>query len=100
MTQPRAETLEREKDKLYLSDAELIRRLGVPDKTIRPMLPALETKYGFPKKQPLFGNRRYWPAVKMWLDKHNGLPADADASAKSPRDLGARSVTPRNRNPR
>jgi len=29
MTAPAPETLEREKDKLYLKDAELIRRLGV-----------------------------------------------------------------------
>ena len=76
MTSPRPETLEREKDKLYLTDAELIRRLGVPEKVLRPMLPALESKFGFPQKQPLFGGRRYWPAVKMWLDKHNGLPVD------------------------
>lgn len=74
MTSPRPETLEREKDKLFLTDVELIRWLGVPDKVIRPLLPALETKYNFPRKQPLFGNRRYRPAVKAWLDKHNGLP--------------------------
>jgi hypothetical protein len=73
MTMPAAHTLEREKDKLYLTDAELIRRLGVPEKTLRPMLPGLERDYGFPKKSPLFGERRYWPAVKSWLDKHNGL---------------------------
>jgi len=30
MSLPSAETLEREKEKLYLTDAELIRRLGVP----------------------------------------------------------------------
>lgn len=76
MTAPAMETLEREKDKLYLSDAELIRRIGVPDKTLRSILPALESKFGFPKKQPLFGGRRYWPAVKTWLDKHNGLTVD------------------------
>jgi hypothetical protein len=74
MTAPAPETLEREKDKLYLTDAELIRRLGVPDKVMRSMLPGLEAKYGFPRKQALFGKRRYWPAVKHWLDKHNGLP--------------------------
>jgi len=71
---PAPETLEREKDKLFLTDAELIRRLGVPEKHIRRILPALESKYGFPRKQPLFGDRRYWPAVKAWLDKRNGLP--------------------------
>jgi hypothetical protein len=32
MSKPAPETLEREKDKLYLTDAELIRRLGVPEK--------------------------------------------------------------------
>lgn len=31
MTAPAPETLEREKDKLYLLDSELIRRLGVPE---------------------------------------------------------------------
>jgi hypothetical protein len=75
MTAPAPETLEREKDKLYLLDSELIRRIGVPEKIMRSMLPGLESKYSFPRKQALFGNRRYWPAVKVWLDKHNGLPS-------------------------
>ena len=35
MTLPSPETLDREKDKLYLLDSELIRRLGVPDKTAK-----------------------------------------------------------------
>jgi hypothetical protein len=74
MSMPAPETLEREKDKLFLTDAELIRRLGVPEKHMRKILPALETNYGFPRKQRLFGDRRYWPAVKAWLDKRNGLP--------------------------
>lgn len=77
MTMPAPHTLEREKDKLYLTDAELIRRLGVPEKVMRPMLPGLEKNYGFPKKSPLFGDRRYWPAVKTWLDRHNGLTVDS-----------------------
>jgi hypothetical protein len=83
MTQPSVETLEREKDKLYLTDAELIRKLGVPDRVIRPMLPNLESKWGFPPKSPIFGGRRYWPAVKAWLDKHNGL--NVGLSETSPR---------------
>jgi hypothetical protein len=32
MTAPAPETTDREQTKLYLSDAELIRRLGVPEK--------------------------------------------------------------------
>lgn len=69
MTQPRAETLEHEKDKLYLTDAELIRRLGVPDKIARQTISVLEAKHGFPRKNALFGGRRYWPAVKAYLDR-------------------------------
>jgi hypothetical protein len=79
---PSADTLEREKDKLYLLDSELIRRLGVPEKTLRPILPTLESKFGFPPKQPLFGGRRYWPAVKAWLDKHNGLTVGVPKTAR------------------
>ena len=80
MTAPTTETLEREKDKLYLTDAELIRRIGVPERTMRSMLPGLEKNYGFPQKSPLFGGRRYWPAVKTWLDRHNGLTMDPSNS--------------------
>jgi hypothetical protein len=40
MTKPSPEKLEREKDKLYVNDAELIRRLGVPERTMRALLPA------------------------------------------------------------
>lgn len=80
MTMPVPETLEREKDKLYLTDAELIRRLGVPDKVLRPMLPGLERDYAFPPKSALFGGRRYWPAVKNWLDRHNGLTMGASTN--------------------
>lgn len=83
MTSPAPETLEREKDKLYLQDAELIRRLGVPEKAFRAILPALESKYNFPRKQPLFSQRRYWPAVKAWLDKHNGLIMDAPSTRRT-----------------
>jgi hypothetical protein len=36
MTVPSERTLEREKDKLYLTDAELIRRLGVRQPRGRP----------------------------------------------------------------
>lgn len=82
MTAPAPETLEREKDKLYLTDAELFRRLGVPEKIMRPMLPGLEEKYGFPLKSPLFAGRRYWPAVKSWLDRHNGLNMDSSTTTK------------------
>jgi hypothetical protein len=73
MTTPAPETLEREKDKLYLTDAELIRRLGVPSRSARALFTELENKHRFPRKDPVWGGRRYWPAVKQWFDLRNGV---------------------------
>jgi hypothetical protein len=69
---PAPETLEREKDKLWVLDSEIIRRLGVPEKKAREAIRMLEAKSGFPRKQKLWGDRRYWPAVKAYMDKQYG----------------------------
>jgi hypothetical protein len=70
-------TLDREK--LYVTDDELIQKLGVPERMARAILADLTTKHAaFPKKQKLWGDRRYWPAVKAYFDRLNGmLPDDA-----------------------
>lgn len=75
MTSPAPETLEREKDELYVTDAQLIRRLGVPMKLARALLRELNGPHhpGFPRKQQAAGGRRYWPAVKLYFDRLNGL---------------------------
>jgi len=58
---------------LFVTDAELIRRLGVPEQLGLTLLRDFDTKHPtFPKKQELWGDRRYWPAVKAWLDKTCG----------------------------
>jgi hypothetical protein len=73
VTMPDPETLEREKDKLWVSDAELIRRLGVPEKIMRANLRELDRNgSGFPKKQKFYGDRRYWPAVQAYYDQLYG----------------------------
>src|SRR5262249_8429825 len=54
---------------LFVTEKEMCRRIGVSVQTGRI---ALE-RQGFPRKQPLFGNRRYWPAVRHFLDVINGL---------------------------
>jgi hypothetical protein len=66
-------------DTLYITDAELIRRMGVPEKIARQAIRELDRNRasGFPKKQALFGDRRYWPAVKAYLDRLNGIKMDA-----------------------
>lgn len=63
------------RETLYVTDAELIRRMGVPEKIARAALQAFDRDRGkgFPQKQALWGNRRYWPAVKAFLDRTNGL---------------------------
>ncbi|MDB5612089.1 MAG: hypothetical protein JWP25_8989 [Bradyrhizobium sp.] len=66
-----------ERDTLYVTDAELIRRMGVPEKIAREAIRALDKNprvSGFPQKQALFGNRRYYPACKAYFDKASGLP--------------------------
>jgi hypothetical protein len=73
VSMPSTETLEREQDKLWVTDAELIRRIGVPEKKAREALRMADTKPGFPKKQKLWGDRRYWPAVKAYFDTQYGL---------------------------
>jgi hypothetical protein len=69
MSKPRAEILEGEGDKLFVTDAEMIRRLGLPEKAARAAMLDLKRDSEFPPKQALWGNRRYWPAVKAWFDR-------------------------------
>ena len=55
---------------LWVTDAELIRRSGVPEKIMRRNLRELDRlPSGFPKKDPLWGDRRYWPHVKAYFDR-------------------------------
>jgi hypothetical protein len=69
---------------LFVTDAEMIRRIGVPDKIARAAIQVLdENPYsGFPKKSEVWGNRRYWPAVERWFAQHQGL--DDASEAKKP----------------
>jgi hypothetical protein len=78
MTSPAPDTLEREKDKLWVTDAELVRWLGVPEKIGYDTIRFLdEKKNGFPEKQKLWGDRRYKPAVKAYFDRLYGVSVEA-----------------------
>jgi hypothetical protein len=63
---------------LFVTDAELLRRLGMPEKigrrAIRELDKRLPGRAPFPGKDPLFGDRRYWPAVVAWFDRYFGVP--------------------------
>jgi hypothetical protein len=57
---------------LFVNDAELIELFNVPEKTAREAINELDRdprRSKFPQPVPLWGNRRYWPAVKDWLDQ-------------------------------
>lgn len=74
---------EHERHTLFVTDAEMIRRMGVPEKIAREAIRMLDAKpgSGFPKKQKLWGDRRYWPAVVQWFDRSYCLsPAAAGRS--------------------
>ncbi len=75
------------RDTLYVTDAELIRRMGVPTKTAREALRVLDAnakRTGFPQKQALWGGRRYWPAVKAYLDRASGLTMGSPSDPRAP----------------
>ena len=66
---------------LFVNDTELLERLGIPEKEGRETLRCLDGRRdsGFPRKDPFWGHRRYWPAVQAWLDKSQGVAAIAKA---------------------
>lgn len=61
---------------LFLTEAQLAERMGISTDLLNTALPAL-SKSGFPMPDPLFGNRRYWPACEAFLDKRYGLAASS-----------------------
>jgi hypothetical protein len=58
---------------LYVSDDELPRLVGVDKETLGLALRTLDRnpKSGFPKPDPMFGNKRYFPKVKEWFAEYN-----------------------------
>ena len=58
---------------LYVTDTEMLRRIGISEKIGRIAIKELEKRQEFPAKDPLFGKKRYWPAVRAFLDARNGV---------------------------
>lgn len=59
-------------DPLYMTEAQIAQRLGVTVKEWEATATVLE-RGGLPKPEALFGNRRYWPAVRSFLDRRYDL---------------------------
>lgn len=62
--------------KLWVTDDELIKESGVPTAQMRQVLDALDRDRmsGFPRKNALYGNRRYMPAVLRYWEVTNPVP--------------------------
>lgn len=69
---------------LWITDAELIRRIGVPEKIARDAIRELDAQkaLGFPQKSRVWGDRRYWPAVKAWFDQNHGAKVETSPSLR------------------
>lgn len=59
-------------ERLYVTDEELT-QIGVPAKFLETFIHLIDRnpKSGFPKPDPMLGNRRYWPAVRDWFEMYN-----------------------------
>lgn len=57
---------------LFLADAEIAKLLGMAPAQWQATATVLE-RSGLPMKDPQFGDRRYWPAVRAYLDRRAGL---------------------------
>jgi hypothetical protein len=59
-------------DHLFLTEGEIALRVGVSAIDWQAAAPLLE-KSGLPRPDPLFGQLRYWPAVRAFLDRRAGM---------------------------
>jgi hypothetical protein len=74
---------------LFVTDAEMIQRLGVPEKIASVAIRAVDCdpRLGFPRKQNLGGNRRYWPAIRHYFDIISGIAEDTHGFMRGGRDI-------------
>lgn len=80
MTRPCDETIEHERHNEWVTDVQMFRRWGVPVDAGRRAVQELERDKRFPQRQPLFNDRRYFPAVQAYcMMRFGGLPIAADA---------------------
>lgn len=58
---------------LYVDDEQLRKALNLPKGADAEFFKYHEDKSKFPKRDPDFGNKRYYPAVIAWFDAECGL---------------------------
>lgn len=73
---------------LFVSDVELAKRLGVGEDVLRRAIQGFERQRGsdFPRRDRVFAGRRYWPAIRQWLDRRYGVNLSDRRVASPPTD--------------
>lgn len=58
-----------------VTDGELMEMLGVPPTVARPVIRRLDDLKapGWPRKQELWGGRRWWPDVVAYFNRQGGI---------------------------
>lgn len=81
LTEPESDDDSTSRTGLWVTDAEIIRRLGVSEKVGYTAIHRLEKSgLGFPEKQRVWGKKRYWPAVKDFFDRQYGLKSHGSST--------------------
>jgi hypothetical protein len=58
----------------FVNDAEMLDRLNLPKKAGLSAIRLLDRMdKSFPQKDPFFGGKRYWPAVRAWFRTRYGV---------------------------
>ena len=67
-------------DALFMTDGEIAERVGLSAAEWVALAGVLE-RSGLPRRDPSFKGRRYWPAVRAYLDRRAGLGHNASPPA-------------------
>ena len=70
-------------DARFMTVAEIAKALGVSTDELKAALPDL-IEEGLPEPDPMFADRRYWPAVRAWLDRRYGMVDDSGGITAPP----------------
>jgi hypothetical protein len=57
----------------YLTELQITRKLGLPDKIGRLAMATWKMQASFPKPTEGMGGRRFWPEVEQWLLARHGV---------------------------
>ena len=68
-------------DPIYLTEGQIAQRVGMTALEWQAVARTLE-RSGLPLRDPLFGDRRHWPAVRAWLDRRAGIVPNAPVIAQ------------------